>query len=160
MPPQRCPGIYALVEAEAILACQTVGLNPGLGIVHAVTPGPPVARPRRHGAVRAEVDSFVFALVEQRTFRKVDFVDTTDGHVRIRSPLTHELAKMMPRWAQAFPRCLREVLRGLVKVPHPAVVAKDFELLNRQRAQLSRTNISVDVAQRAHARDDRRDGGV
>jgi hypothetical protein len=35
MPPQRGPGIYALVEAEAILACQTVGLNPGLGIVHA-----------------------------------------------------------------------------------------------------------------------------
>jgi len=35
MPPQRGPGIYALVEAEAILACQTVGLDPGLGIVHA-----------------------------------------------------------------------------------------------------------------------------
>jgi hypothetical protein len=31
----------------------------------------------------------VFALVEQGTFRKVDFVDTTDGHVCIRSPLTH-----------------------------------------------------------------------
>jgi hypothetical protein len=26
---------YALVEAEAILACQTVGLDPGLGMVHA-----------------------------------------------------------------------------------------------------------------------------
>jgi hypothetical protein len=39
--------------------------------------------------------------VEQRTFRKVDYVDTTDGHVRIRSPLMYELAEMMPRWAQA-----------------------------------------------------------
>ena len=36
---------------------------------------------------------------------------------------------------RTFPRRLREVLRGLVKVPHPAVVAKDFELLNRQRGQ-------------------------
>ena len=27
--------LYALVEAEAILACRTVGLDAGLGIVHA-----------------------------------------------------------------------------------------------------------------------------
>jgi hypothetical protein len=27
MPPQRGPGIYVLVEAEAILACQTVVLR-------------------------------------------------------------------------------------------------------------------------------------
>ena len=52
------------------------------------TPGGASRSPRRHRAVRAEVDSFVFALVEQRTFCKVDFVDTTDGHVCIRSPLT------------------------------------------------------------------------
>ena len=26
--------VYALVEAEAILACQVVGLDPGLGLVH------------------------------------------------------------------------------------------------------------------------------
>jgi len=61
---------------------------------------------------------------------------------------------------RAFPTCPREELRGLVKVPHPSVVAKDFDLLDRQRAQLSRTNIGVDVAQRTHAGDDRRDGGV
>ena len=39
MPPQRGPGIYAFVEAEAILACQTGGLNPGLGLVHADAQG-------------------------------------------------------------------------------------------------------------------------
>jgi CRISPR-associated endonuclease Cas1 len=31
--------VYALVEAEAILACQAVGLDPGLGIVHADAKG-------------------------------------------------------------------------------------------------------------------------
>ncbi len=44
----------------------------------------------------------MFALVEQHIFRKVDFVDTTDGHVRIRSPLTHELAENMPQWAKSL----------------------------------------------------------
>ena len=51
----------------------------------------------------------MFALVEQRTFCKVDFVDTTDGHVRIRSPLTHELTEMMPRRAQALARIAKHV---------------------------------------------------
>src|ERR1035438_6738489 len=61
---------------------------------------------------------------------------------------------------RTFPRRLRKDLRGLVKVPHPAMVAKDFELLGRQRAQLSRTEVGLDVAQRTHAGDDCRDGGV
>jgi CRISPR-associated protein Cas1 len=93
---------YALVEAEAIFACQAVGLDPGLGLIHAD------ARSRQSLAldlmepVRAEVDGFVLDLVEQRTFRKTDFVETTDGHVRLRSPFTHELAETMPRWAQSL----------------------------------------------------------
>ena len=94
--------VYALVEAEAILACQAVGLDPGLGIVHAD------ARARQSLAldvmepIRPEVDDFVLRLLETRTFRKVELVETSDGHVRLRSPLTHELAETMPRWAQSL----------------------------------------------------------
>ncbi len=40
--------------------------------------------------------------VRKRTFRKVEFVETADGHVRLRAPLTHELAETMPRWAQSL----------------------------------------------------------
>ncbi len=49
--------------------------------------------------VRPEIDAFVLDTIERRTFRKVDFTETSDGHVRLRSPLTHELAETMPRWA-------------------------------------------------------------
>ena len=36
----------------------------------------------------------------KHTCSEIDFADRTDGHVRIRSPRTHEPAEMMPRWTQ------------------------------------------------------------
>ena len=38
----------------------------------------------------------MLGLLERRTFRKVEFAETSDGHVRLRRPLTHELAETMP----------------------------------------------------------------
>jgi CRISPR-associated endonuclease Cas1 len=94
--------VYSLVEAEAILACQAVGLDPGLGIVHADAKGRQSLALDVMEPVRPEVDAFVLDLVERRTFRKVEFIETSDGHVRLRSPLTHELAETMPQWAKSL----------------------------------------------------------
>jgi hypothetical protein len=41
-------------------------------------------------------------MVERRTFRKAEFTETSDGHVRLLAPLTHELAETMPRWAKSL----------------------------------------------------------
>jgi CRISPR-associated endonuclease Cas1 len=94
--------VYALVEAEAILACQAVGLDPGLGIVHADARGRQSLALDVMEPVRPEVDAFVLDMVERRTFRKVEFTETPDRHVRLRSPLTHELAETMPQWAKSL----------------------------------------------------------
>jgi CRISPR-associated endonuclease Cas1 len=71
--------VYALVEAEAILACQAVGLDPGLGIVHADAKGRQSLALDLMEPVRPEVDAFVLDMVERRTFRKVEFSETSDG---------------------------------------------------------------------------------
>jgi hypothetical protein len=47
-------------------------------------------------------DAFVLDLLERRTFRRGDFAETDDGQCRILAPLTHELAEMMPTWAEAL----------------------------------------------------------
>ena len=94
--------LYALAEAEAVFACQAVGLDPGLGIVHND------AKARKSLAldliepVRPQVDAYVLDLLERRTFRKVEFTETADGHCRLKAPLTHELAETVPRWSQAL----------------------------------------------------------
>ena len=52
--------------------------------------------------MRPEAEAFVLDMIEGRTFRKVEFTETEDGHVRLRAPLTHELAETMPRWARSL----------------------------------------------------------
>jgi CRISPR-associated endonuclease Cas1 len=94
--------VYSLVEAEAILACQAVGLDPGLGIVHADAKGRQSLALDLMEPVRPEVDAFVLDMVERRTFRKAEFTETSDGHLRLLAPLTHELAETMPQWAKAL----------------------------------------------------------
>jgi hypothetical protein len=103
--------IFAIVEAEAILACQAVGLDPGLGLVHSDTKGRAslaldVVRP-----IRPAVEAFVLDLVAERTFRKADFVETSDGHVRLRAPFTHKLAETLPGWRQALGPIAERVAR-------------------------------------------------
>jgi CRISPR-associated endonuclease Cas1 len=92
--------LYSLVEAEAILASQAVGLDPGLGIVHADAKGRQSLALDLMEPLRPEVDAFVLDTVERRTFRKAEFTETSDGHVRLRAPLTHEFAETMPQWAK------------------------------------------------------------
>ena len=94
--------LYALVEAEATLACQAVGLDPGLGLIHSDTKGRQSLAFDLMEPMRPEVDDFVLGLLAHRTFRKVEFTETSDGQVRLRSPLTHELAETMPQWAKAL----------------------------------------------------------
>jgi CRISPR-associated endonuclease Cas1 len=94
--------LYSLVEAEAVLACQAVGLDPGLGIVHADAKGRQSLALDLMEPVRPEVDAFVLDMVEHRTFRKAEFTETSDGHVRLLAPLTHELAETMPLWAKSL----------------------------------------------------------
>jgi CRISPR-associated endonuclease Cas1 len=93
---------YALLEAEAILACQVVGLDPGLGIVHNDTRGRQSFALDLMEPVRPEVDAFVLDLLKRRTFRKMEFTETPEGHCRLRAPLTHELAETMPMWARSL----------------------------------------------------------
>lgn len=104
---------YALLEAEAILACQAVGLDPGLGIVHNDARGRQSLALDLMEPVRPEVDAFVLDLLERRTFRKVDFVETADGHCRLRAPLTHDLAETLPVWAKALAPIAEHVAHAL-----------------------------------------------
>jgi CRISPR-associated endonuclease Cas1 len=104
---------YALLEAEAILACHAVGLDPGLGIVHSDTKGRQSLALDLIEPVRPLVDAFVLDLVEQRTFRKAEFTETPDGHCRLKAPLTHELAETMPTWSHAVAPIAEQVAHTL-----------------------------------------------
>lgn len=92
--------LYGLLEIEAILACEVVGLDPGLGIVHADQRGRDSFALDLMEPVRPEVDAYVLELVSTRSFRKADFVETREGGCRLAAPLTHELAESLPHWSR------------------------------------------------------------
>jgi hypothetical protein len=94
--------LYALAEAEAVLACHAVGLDPGLGLIHNDARGRQSLALDLIEPVRPLVDSFVLELLEQRTFRKAEFTETTDGHCRLKAPLTDDLAETLPLWSKAL----------------------------------------------------------
>jgi CRISPR-associated endonuclease Cas1 len=91
--------LYAILEAETRLACLTVGLDPGLGIVH-------VDYRSRDSFVldlmepaRPAVDAYVLEFLQERTFTRRDFAETVRGVCRVNPPLSHELAETAPKWA-------------------------------------------------------------
>jgi CRISPR-associated protein Cas1 len=88
---------YSLAAIEARLACEAVGLHPALGF-----------EPRRDNLAldllepaRPEIDRFVLDLVAERTFSRRDFVERSDGSIRIAPDLVQLLAATMPMWARA-----------------------------------------------------------
>jgi len=91
--------VYALLEAEARLACLAMGLDPGLGVLHADQRARDSLALDVIEAVRPDVDAFVLELLARRTFRRADFFETRQGVARILPPLTHELAGSMPAWS-------------------------------------------------------------
>jgi CRISPR-associated endonuclease Cas1 len=91
--------LYALLEAETRIACLAVGLDPGLGIVHADVRGRDSLALDLMEAVRPQVDRYLLELLQRRVFRLSDFHETRKGGCRVLRPLTHHLAETTAEWA-------------------------------------------------------------
>ena len=105
--------LYSLAEAEAVLACQAVGLDPGLGLIHNDARGRQSLALDLIEPVRPLVDSFALDLLEQHTFRKAEFTESSDGHCRLKAPLTHDLAETLPRLSKALAPVAEKVVHAL-----------------------------------------------
>jgi CRISPR-associated endonuclease Cas1 len=107
--------LYALLEAEARLACFTLGLDPALAIVHADIRGRDSLPLDLMEAVRPSVDRYLLALLRDRVFRSSDFHETQRGNVRLLAPLTYELAETMPAWRRLVGPVAEQVASTLLK---------------------------------------------
>lgn len=93
--------LYAIVEAETRIALLAVGLDPGLGIVHADQKNRDSFACDVMEAIRPNVDAFVLELLRTRPFGTGDFFETRQGACRLMPPVTRILAETAPRWATA-----------------------------------------------------------
>ena len=121
---------YRLLEAEGRLACLALGLDPGLGILHADLKGRDSMVLDVMEAVRPVVDGYVLDLFKARPLVKTDFAEDRRGVLRVLPPLTHRIAEAMPTWAQALGPVVEEVARILstsspYDVSVPSVLTRD-----------------------------------
>jgi len=91
--------LYALLEAETIIACHTLGLDPGLGLFHADRNGRASFALDLMEVCRPTVDAYVLALLTERTLSGHDFVGTPRGICRLAPHLAEELAQSTLVWA-------------------------------------------------------------
>lgn len=104
---------YALLEAEATIAARTVGLDPGLGIIHADRPNRDSLSADLMEPIRPLVDRWVIELLARRSFAARDFFETRDGVCRVTPPLTHELAASAAEWGRLVGTIAEDVARAL-----------------------------------------------
>lgn len=107
--------LYAVLEAEARLACLTVGLDPGLGVLHADLKARDSLALDVMEAVRPQVDAYVIQLLLRQVFRYRDFHETRQGACRLLEPLSHRLAETAPVWASALGPVVEQVARLIVE---------------------------------------------
>ncbi len=109
--------LYALLEAEARLACLAMGLDPGMGVLHADQRARDSLALDVMEAVRPDADAWVLQFFEQRVVRQEDFVQTRQGVCRVLPPLTHELAGTIPTWGKLVAPIVEHVARMFFAAP-------------------------------------------
>jgi hypothetical protein len=130
-----------VAETEASWALLALGLDPAMGLSHALRVGRPSAALDLMEPARGTVEETVLQLISERTFRKVDFTEDPKGLVRVNPPLSHELV-----WALA--PVLRDLLAPLAErvaqmlsaaQPDKIIVPSALTGSNRGRPKRTRT---------------------
>ena len=143
--------LYAILEAEARLACLAVGLDPGLGVLHADLKARDSLALDVVEPVRPLVDRFALRVLTDRAFRAADFVETRQGVCRVLEPLSHELAGTMLDWRAQV---------GAVAERVAALLVADAAVSERQPTPLTGRNRSASrgSSSRGRPRDPREAG--
>ncbi len=109
--------LLALLEAGTRVACLAVGLDPGIGILHADQHARDSLALDIMEAARPQVDAFLLELLRKRTFRISDFLENRRGVCRVLPPLTRALAETTPLWAKRVAPVAERVVQMLLSAP-------------------------------------------
>jgi CRISPR-associated endonuclease Cas1 len=131
--------LYALAEIECRIALITLGLDPGLGIVHVDAKARDSLALDLLEVVRPDVDRFVLDLLARRFFTAADFVETREGNCGLAPPLAHDLAGTSEKWAQAVAPYAERVAHLLAESTTRRARSTPLTHANRQPARTDGT---------------------
>lgn len=143
--------LYAIAEAETRIALLAVGLDPGLGVVHADQKNRDSFACDVMEAIRPNIDAYVLELTQSRPFGTGDFFETRQGSCRLMPPVTRMLAETAPRWAAALAPIVEGIAQTLM---HAGASSRSTTAQRRLPTPLTQSNRSAGRAnvrkRRAH----------
>jgi CRISPR-associated endonuclease Cas1 len=93
--------LYAILEAEARLAAATLGLDPGIGVLHVDTPYRDSLACDLMEPIRPEVDAYVLKWLNRDPLLRNNFFEERNGNCRLMAPFVSELSLTAPSWARS-----------------------------------------------------------
>jgi CRISPR-associated endonuclease Cas1 len=127
---------YGLAEIECRLAALTVGLDPGMGILHTDKKDRDSLALDLLEAIRPNVEYNVLTLLASRVFMADDFYETRDGTCRLAPPLIDLLVEAMPGYATAVGPVAEGVAHALAGTgPDTIELSTPLTLASAIRAQ-------------------------
>ena len=108
--------LYAVLESEDRLAVSALGLDPGLGVLHADT----LARDSLAGDVmepiRPLIDAYLAEWISREILNREWFFEQPDGNCRLMGSFAVRLSETAPTWASAVAPIAEFVARALWSV--------------------------------------------
>jgi CRISPR-associated endonuclease Cas1 len=90
--------LYAIVESETRIAILTMGLDPGIGVMHADQTARDSLALDVMEAIRPHADAYLLKVLGERSFAARDFFETRTGSCRLMPPLPQLLVSSAPHW--------------------------------------------------------------
>ncbi len=93
--------LYAILESEARLAVAALGLDPGLGVMHADNPVRDSLAFDVMEPVRPQVDAYLLEWITCEPLRREWFFEERNGNCRLMGSFAGRLSETAPSWAMA-----------------------------------------------------------
>jgi CRISPR-associated protein Cas1 len=105
--------LYAILESEARLAAATLGLDPGIGVMHVDSPARDSLACDLMEPIRPQVDACILDWISRAPIRREWFFEQRDGNCRLMASFAARLSETAPTWARAVAPIAEMVARML-----------------------------------------------
>ncbi|MGP0098019.1 MAG: CRISPR-associated endonuclease Cas1 [Terriglobales bacterium] len=93
--------LYALLESESRLAAAALGLDPGIGVLHADTPARDSLACDLMEPTRPQVDAYLLDWITRQPLRREWFFEERDGNCRLMGSFAAQLSETARVWRRA-----------------------------------------------------------
>jgi CRISPR-associated endonuclease Cas1 len=133
--------LYAVLESEACLAAATLGLDPGIGLMHVDSRARDSLACDLMEPVRPQVDAYLLDWMTHTPLRREWFFEQRDGNCRLMGPFAVKLSETALTWSRAVAPIAESVVRTLWStISRPARLRLPATRLTQGRRRQARDN--------------------